>query len=666
MPLPPPADRRALHPGHLADRPLRVVLFDDNAEDRAEIRRLLLQGSSRRFELIEATTGAAGVQAILDAPGEPPDCAILDYRLPDIDALEVLGKLLGPDECGVCPVVVVTGNDTSGSGRAVLWAGAQDYIGKGWMTPDSLTRAVENAMERWAMTRELGATEARLRLALEASKTGIWARDLTSDGVTWSPECYPIFGVTEGAFDGTLAGFFRFVHPDDRSRLKDAIQAAIASRAHYRVEFRVVRPDGEVLWLEGLGQASFDANDKPVRLLGTVTDITARKRTEAVIKARKRELLSIANNIPDIVARFDRQGRHVFINAAVERATGRPPADFVGKTNRELGMLGELCDLWDAALQTVFSTGAPLSIQFTFPTPDGAKHFEGRHVPELGAEGDIEFVLVIIQDVTERRRTASALQAALDGARQAVRSRDDLVALVSHDLKNPLNTMLMGISILEGKTGDQSRELLKMMTRQAQRMNKMVDELLDAAQLQAGQPLSFQLRATDLVSVTRALVEEYQHLAPEHRIELRLASEPVVGTWDPKRIERVVNNLLSNAIKYSPGGGTVHVVVSTAQEGGTIWASLRITDEGMGIPANDLGRIFEWYSRGENARQSQIDGTGIGLAGARDIVQQHGGTIAVESSEGQGSIFTVKLPTEPPSLSPVMSSRPTSRSTYTR
>jgi PAS domain S-box-containing protein len=500
-----------------------VVIVDDNAEDRAEIRRLLLLGSARRFEFIEATTGAAGVQAILDAPGGPPDCAIIDCRLPDIDAPEVLVKLLGRDECGVCPVVVVTGNDTSGSGRAALWAGAQDYVGKGWMTPDSLTRVVENAMERWAMTRELGSTEDRLRLALEASKTGIWSRDLASDVVIWSPECYPIFGVTEGSFDGTLAGFSRLVHPDDRSELTAAAKAAVATRSPCRVEFRVVRPGGEVLWLEGVGQASFDATGRPVRLLGTVTDITARKRTEA------------------------------------------------------------------------------------------------------------------------------ALQTALDHVRQAVRARDDLVALVSHDLKNPLSTMLMGIALLEGKERDQSRDVLKMMTRQAQRMNKMVDELLDAAQLQAGHPLSFQLRATDLVQLTRGLVEEYQHLAPEHRIEMRSASAPLVSSWDSKRIERVVNSLLSNAIKYSPGGGTVHVVVSTVHEESTIWASLRITDEGMGIPASDLARIFQWYSRGENARRSQIEGTGIGLAGAREIVAQHGGTITVESTEGHGSTFTVKLPMgEPP------------------
>jgi signal transduction histidine kinase len=157
-------------------------------------------------------------------------------------------------------------------------------------------------------------------------------------------------------------------------------------------------------------------------------------------------------------------------------------------------------------------------------------------------------------------------------------------------------------------------------------------------------PLSFQRKETDLVSITHALVKEYRLLAPEHRIEERFATEALVGHWDSKRISRVVDNLLSNAIKYSPGGGRVEVELGTVHEEGASWALLRITDEGMGIPTADLARVFQWYSRGENALRSRIEGTGIGLAGARDIVAQHGGSITVTSQEGEGSTFTVKLP----------------------
>jgi len=132
----------------------RVVIIEDSPEDRDEIRRLLFQGSDRRYQFVEAETGAAGVSAILDPSNGPPDCVVLDFSLPDTDAIEMLPAVFGPDGQTVCPVVVLTGTADMRLGATVLRAGVQDFIGKSWMTAESLTRAVENAAERWAMVRE--------------------------------------------------------------------------------------------------------------------------------------------------------------------------------------------------------------------------------------------------------------------------------------------------------------------------------------------------------------------------------------------------------------------------------------------------------------------------------------------------------------------------------
>ena len=145
----------------------RVVIVDDSPDDRAEVRRLLLRGSDRRYSFTEAETGAAGVRAVLGAVGGPPNCVLLDYNLPDMDAPEVLAGLAGPDGLPVCPVVVLTGQAGPETGRAVLRAGAQDYIGKDWSTRESLTRAVENAAERWAMVRELRDRQVALQVSHE-------------------------------------------------------------------------------------------------------------------------------------------------------------------------------------------------------------------------------------------------------------------------------------------------------------------------------------------------------------------------------------------------------------------------------------------------------------------------------------------------------------------
>ena len=165
-------------------KPWRVGIIDDSPDDRAEIRRMLLSGSERRLTFVEAGTAAAGIAAVLGAV-PPPDCIVLDYNLPDMNAPEVLAALTGPDGMPVCPVVVITGGESREMGRRVLRAGAQDYIGKDWTSAQALTRALENACESWAMARELRQRKDALRLVVDRetfrSVFGDATRNLTEE-----------------------------------------------------------------------------------------------------------------------------------------------------------------------------------------------------------------------------------------------------------------------------------------------------------------------------------------------------------------------------------------------------------------------------------------------------------------------------------------------------
>ncbi len=151
----------------MSEAPLHVVVVDDNPDDLAEVRRLMLHGSKRRYRFTEAATGAEAISACLEAPGGPPDCVILDYHLPDLDGVEVLARLHAGGPRTVCPVLVLTG-DAGLHGPAVLQAGAQDYLGKSWLNAESLAHAVDNAVERYRLTREAREREARLQKSEEA------------------------------------------------------------------------------------------------------------------------------------------------------------------------------------------------------------------------------------------------------------------------------------------------------------------------------------------------------------------------------------------------------------------------------------------------------------------------------------------------------------------
>jgi signal transduction histidine kinase len=173
----------------------------------------------------------------------------------------------------------------------------------------------------------------------------------------------------------------------------------------------------------------------------------------------------------------------------------------------------------------------------------------------------------------------------------------------------------------------------------ATRAAGLVEELLDLARMQMGRPLDLERRPSDLVKLAMQAVDEHQHAAERHALRLITGETELIGMWDERRLGRVLSNLLDNAVKYSPDGGEVELSVHRDGE----WAILEVRDHGIGIPEMDHDRVFERFQRASNVER-RIGGTGIGLASARHIVDSHGGTIGVQSKEGAGATFVVRLP----------------------
>ena len=254
---------------------------------------------------------------------------------------------------------------------------------------------------------------------------------------------------------------------------------------------------------------------------------------------------------------------------------------------------------------------------------------------------------------------AAHAAAAVENARlyqriqEAVRLRDEFLAAVSHDLKTPLTVVsghaqLLRRALERGDRADPRRLLGRVAEIEgaAVRMAGMVDELLDVARLRAGEPLELRRAPTDLVALAGEAVAAQRAAAPDRAVRLEVDAPALVGGWDAARLRRVLENLLSNAVKYSPDGGDVVVRVARAEDpDGSVVAVLAVADDGVGIPAADLPHVFERFRRGGNV--GAIAGSGIGLAGANRVVEQHGGTVSVESAEGRGSTFTVRLPLAP-------------------
>lgn len=242
----------------------------------------------------------------------------------------------------------------------------------------------------------------------------------------------------------------------------------------------------------------------------------------------------------------------------------------------------------------------------------------------------------------ELREISHALNEMFDVLTRQRQEQLTFLAGVAHDLRNPLSALKLGVQSLGRDPAVASHEsvrrTLTILDRQLGRLTRMVGDLLDASRIEAGE-LELNVEEVDLRKVAREVVELYAPTSPAHQVELEAPEQPVRVRADPLRLEQVVSNLVSNAIKYSPEGGPVKVVVGV--EGSE--AVLAVSDRGVGIPPEEIPNLFLPFRRRAVTRDL-APGAGLGLSVVRRILQAHGGRIDVESTQGTGSTFRVRLP----------------------
>lgn len=266
-------------------------------------------------------------------------------------------------------------------------------------------------------------------------------------------------------------------------------------------------------------------------------------------------------------------------------------------------------------------------------------------------------LLLRVKNLLETRFLYLAMQGQVAGleqlsaqAQEAVRTRDESLSEISHDLGQPLAALRLTTDLLkqdlnEGGELDrkQVRENVARIESAADQLAAMISELSDLARLQMGRELVLHRREVDVVGLARAVVDQYRRRSKRHRVRVDASLPALVGEWDDVRLQRVLSNLLDNAIKYSPDGGDIVVAVEAVSRDGSEHAKVSVTDKGMGIPQADLPHVFDRYYRAGNATGT-VTGSGIGLAGVKQIIEQHGGSIAIASEEGRGTEATILLP----------------------
>src|SRR6266850_5312578 len=564
---------------------------------------------------------------------------------------------------GLGPLAVVSPN------AALLLL--QVFLGTMAVTSLPIAALVREAKGNEQVLRE---RDERLRLALEAGGLGTWEWMMGTGRVVWSPSLEAIHGLRPGTFPETFDAFEASVHPDDRDHVRASVRAAL-ERGEHHAEYRIVRADGAVRSVEDRGMVFYGAAGRPERLVAVCADVTEDRRADARVAFLGEIARSITSSLDfDTVLRRIVEGTQALCGSDSAAIFLRDPESGAMMPSHRVGP-------WWRAFETLritpghgfggtaMVTGRPLRTDDYRADPRVPPEFRviteetgtaalmvvpilltvevagllyiSNRAPRAFTDED-EMICVRLAEqaavAIQNARLFGRQEAARAEAEAVNRAKDEFLAMLGHELRNPLGAISNAAHLLtlaESRGGDTTRAR-DIIARQVQHLARLVDDLLDVSRVVAGKVV-LRLQPLDAAETVRRVAA--LHGGGRHVIAVD--STPVWVSADPTRLEQILTNLMANAVKYTQPGGEIAVTVGREREGTVV----RVRDSGSGIRPELLPRVFDLFVQGDRSLERTGGGLGIGLTLVRHLVQLHVGTVEAGSEgPGRGSTFTVRLP----------------------
>jgi PAS domain S-box-containing protein len=618
--------------------PLRILVVDDEEVDRLAVKRALLQ-SGMAAALDEATSADEAMTCLAEASY---DCVLLDYYLPGVDTVSLLGRVQAA--ATDVPVVIFTGRGGEEIAVEFMKAGAADYIPKASLTPERLSASLRYALEmahtaaaRHRAEEELREQEARFRTLANAIPQLAWMTD--AEGLNWwyNQRWYEYTGTA--AEDMVGRGWQKVHHPDHLQRVEEGFRRNFETGEPWEDTFPLRGADGSYRWFLSRALPMRRSDGRVIGWLGTNTDITDQIDASRVLREREAEFRTLANAIPQLAWISDNEGRRYWYNDRWYEYTGLRPDQALGLGWQLAVHPDHLSRVFDSQT-AAFRTGREWEETYPLRRADGEwRWFLSRAVPVRDTDGPILRWFGTNTDITEREVLLRREHAARTEAERATALRDEVLAVVAHDLRNPLN-VIAGAASLLGLTADddaQQRQL-KVIQRAAQSMERLVADLLDIARIESGTFTTRQERV-ETGALLQQAIDDCELQARSKEITLRVDVPPDVAPvlGDGERLLQVLSNLLSNALRFSDPGTTVSI--RAANVSGRVQISVK--DSGPGIPPQDLPHVFDRFWQGSRTPKG---GAGLGLAICQAIVEAHGGKIWAASKVERGTTFHFEIP----------------------
>jgi PAS domain S-box-containing protein len=496
---------------------------------------------------------------------------------------------------------------------------------------------VQDITKRKQTEEALRESENKLAQAQRIAHLGYWERDLETDRIMWSDETYGVFGLSPEESVNNFARFQELIYPEDRKMVVQAIGEALRGGPRYDMEYRVVRPNGEVRFVHSQGDAILDESGQPRRMFGTLQDITERKQAEQALREAEQKYRLIFENAIEGIFQTTPEGKYLSVNPALARMYGYSSPEELMSTITDIGRVVYVDpERRNQFKRLIESQGSVELFEYEVYRKDGSKIWLCENARAVrNANRTVIYYEGTVENITERKR--------VDEVERASKAKSEFLSRMSHELRTPLNAILGFSQLLERQnpTETQLNRIRHILTAGRHLLN-LINEILDISRIEAGR-LHMSLEPVCMADTVREAVDLIRPLAAEREMNLCAPAtddESIYVMADRQRFKQVLLNLLTNAIKYTPPGGKVSVSFALSTNG-----SIRVvvTDTGPGIPSEKISLLFTPFER-LGAERSAVEGTGLGLALSQRLVQAMNGAIGVESPPGQGSTFWVELP----------------------
>ena len=485
-------------------------------------------------------------------------------------------------------------------------------------------------------------------LAEETAHIGHWRWTVASGHLYWSDEVYRIHGLDPEAFEPSVEHAIETYHPDDRELVRDYLERSLAEKEGFSYELRLVRPDGGLRHVVVQGLCELDDHGEAEALLGVVQDVTERRLAERALGNSEQRFRDFADAASDWFWEMDAQLRVVYISDRWSHITGLDPTSLLGKTRREL-VSNPDTPYVQAHLKQLEDREPFKDFRYEHVDACGkSHHWQINGKPIYDEQGVFRGYRGTGSNITAEVELRRAEQEAKEQAELANRAKSEFLANMSHEIRTPLNGVLgmLGL-LLDTELSEEQHLFASVSRRSGEQLLELINDLLDFSKIESGK-VKLEIASFDLVSAVDGVAELLSQRASTKGIDFAVFISPEIPTHltgDVGRVRQILMNLTDNAIKFTDSGGvSIEVLLDPAPgSDGRIFLRFDVIDSGLGIPPEEMDKLFQRFSRLDTSATRRHGGSGLGLAISKELIELMDGEIGVDSEPGEGSRFWFRV-----------------------